>query len=475
MQDKNIAISELKKLIENCKGKSVETQFNKPSVVRQPNAQRIPKPSVLGKLTPFSNSPEMRSFQTKQSVNKTNVSFRPRSTTIYWRSAGNYLFIGPVLIVPKTFDRCIDHASVYMAMANLNNAVQPSSRKQDSNKIELTLEQSQQGVSNDVLTNLHECSRFKGQRLHAISDIKAMKIMQRYEHVDQRTQDRHDGIIVKDNEKAQSLDRQAMKEQKTIKLKDKLIRDYYICYKVLTGSYTAVDSCESAQEIWLTSIDGESIESYYHRFSKLMNDFKRNKYFPEKIASNLKFLNNLQPEWSRHIKRRDAAYLQTQLQIAQKEEAGLQLQAEEFNLMAAVADLDEIEEVNANCILMANLQQASISGTQTNTAPVYDSDGSAKVKLHENCYNNELFNMFTQEEQYIKLLEPIPKPHQVPQNDSNVISEVYSVEQDGGTVEQHSANVEETRAYHESLFHNLAAKVEKVNSVNRKMKEKMQN
>ncbi|GJT95459.1 retrovirus-related pol polyprotein from transposon TNT 1-94 [Tanacetum coccineum] len=50
------------------------------SVVRQPNAQRIPKPSVLGKPTPFSNSPEMRSFQTKQSVNKTNVSdglFKP--------------------------------------------------------------------------------------------------------------------------------------------------------------------------------------------------------------------------------------------------------------------------------------------------------------------------------------------------------------------------------------------------------------
>ncbi|GJU81612.1 hypothetical protein Tco_1283977 [Tanacetum coccineum] len=74
MQDKNIAISELKKLIEKCKGKSVETQFDKPSVVRQPNAQRILKPSVLGKPTPFSNSPEMRSFQTKQSVNKTNVS-----------------------------------------------------------------------------------------------------------------------------------------------------------------------------------------------------------------------------------------------------------------------------------------------------------------------------------------------------------------------------------------------------------------
>nr|GFC35472.1 hypothetical protein [Tanacetum cinerariifolium] len=54
-------------------------------------------------------------------------------------------------------------------------------------------------------------------------------------------------------------------------------------------------------------------------------------------------------------RRRDVAYLQTQLLIVQKEEAGIQLQAEEYDLMAAAADLDEIKEVNANCILMANL------------------------------------------------------------------------------------------------------------------------
>ncbi|GJZ94390.1 hypothetical protein Tco_0666593 [Tanacetum coccineum] len=46
---------------------------------------------------------------------------------------------------------------------------------------------------------------------------------------------------------------------------------------------------------------GNRIESYYHCFSKLMNDFKRNKHFLENIASNLKFLNNLQPEWSQHV------------------------------------------------------------------------------------------------------------------------------------------------------------------------------
>nr|GEV06966.1 hypothetical protein [Tanacetum cinerariifolium] len=47
LQEKNIAISELKKLIKKGKAKSMDTKFDKPSVVRQPNAQRIPKPSVL--------------------------------------------------------------------------------------------------------------------------------------------------------------------------------------------------------------------------------------------------------------------------------------------------------------------------------------------------------------------------------------------------------------------------------------------
>nr|GFC55866.1 hypothetical protein [Tanacetum cinerariifolium] len=136
-----------------------------------------------------------------------------------------------------------------------------------------------------------------------------------------------------------------------------------------------------------------------------------------------------------------------------------------------IADLDEIEEVNANCILMANLQQASSSGTQTDSAPVYDSDRSAEEHKYENGYNNEIFNMFTQEEQYTELLEPIPEPLQVPKNDNEVISEVTGVEQDGETVEQHSANFDETRALYESLYQNLAVKVEKVNSVNRKLKE----
>ncbi|GJR58126.1 hypothetical protein Tco_1500288 [Tanacetum coccineum] len=294
-----------------------------------------------------------------------------------------------------------------------------------------------------------------------------------------------------------------------------------------------------------------------------MNDFKRNKHFPEKIASNLKFLNNLQPEWSRHVtivhqtkdlnttdytqlydflkynqkkvddrraerlaKTHDplalmatsnnpfnypvfhqdqpssSTYMQQPLpinnnynpqpsfnknymqqpmpnpedipdsttainmalvlmtkafklnystptnnnqrissnprnrQIAQpvqnvknqnlNENGNVVAARAEGNVIGNNADLDEIEEVNEHCILMGNLQQASTSGTQTDKAPVYDSDGSA---------------------------------------------EVSSMEQDGRTLDQHPVTVRETHAYFESFYNNLAIEVEKVNSVNSKMKE----
>ncbi|GKD37815.1 hypothetical protein Tco_1258022 [Tanacetum coccineum] len=90
LQDKNIAISELKKLIEKTKGKSVETKFDKPSVVRKPNAQKIQKPLVLGKPTTFSDSLKRKSFPKVKLVPKTNVSkdlSKPVSTQILFQTA----------------------------------------------------------------------------------------------------------------------------------------------------------------------------------------------------------------------------------------------------------------------------------------------------------------------------------------------------------------------------------------------------
>nr|GEW78262.1 hypothetical protein [Tanacetum cinerariifolium] len=76
----------------------------------------------------------------------------------------------------------------------------------------------------------------------------------------------------------------------------------------------------------------------------------------------------------------DVAYLQTQLQITQKEEAEIQLNSMEFDFMPAVGAYDEIEKVNANRTLKDNLQQASTSRTSTDNTPVYDSDGSDEIE-----------------------------------------------------------------------------------------------
>nr|GEV20966.1 hypothetical protein [Tanacetum cinerariifolium] len=313
----------------------------------------------------------------------------------------------------------------------------------------------------------------------------------------------------------QTDDELTEKELKQIEADDQAIQSILLGF--LEDIYVAVDSCETAQEIWLrvqqmmkgsdigiqekkarlfnewdrfTSTDGESIESYYYRFLKLMNDLKRKKHFLKKIASNLKFLNNLQPEWSRHVTivhqtkdlhTTDYTQLYDFLKYNQKEvddlkAEGLAKTQDPLALMATsnnpytfpvlhkdqpsfnqnymqqpmpnpedITDpttagnlngsndvqnvrnqviqnvvqnsrihnvgnqngligvpgnanqnpkgmsdqgegmllifklnLDKIEEVNANCILMANLQQASTSGTQNDKAPVYDSDGSAE-------------------------------------------------------------------------------------------------
>nr|GEV51109.1 Gag-Pol polyprotein [Tanacetum cinerariifolium] len=116
--------------------------------------------------------------------------------------------------------------------------------------------------------------------------------------------------------------------------------------------------------------------------------------------------------------------------------------------LTGYTDVQNIRNQNEirNGNLVAARAEGNVAGQNGNQIRCYNYrgvDGSAEV--HENCDDNEIFNMFTQEEQYTELLEPIPESHQVPQNDNNVISEATSVEQDGEIVEQHPTNFEETR------------------------------
>ncbi|GKA07059.1 hypothetical protein Tco_0686283 [Tanacetum coccineum] len=50
-----------------------------------------------------------------------------------------------------------------------------------------------------------------------------------------------------------------------------------------------------------TSHDGETIESYYTRFYKMMNEMIRNNLTVATMQVNVQFLQQLQPEWSRFV------------------------------------------------------------------------------------------------------------------------------------------------------------------------------
>ncbi|GJX82707.1 hypothetical protein Tco_0332188 [Tanacetum coccineum] len=102
---------------------------------------------------------------------------------------------------------------------------------------------------------------------------------------------------------------------------------------ILTGIgdeiYSTIDACKTAHEMWeaikrlqqgeslniqdaktnlfrefvkFTSHDGETLESYYTRFYKLMNEMIRNNLTVATMQVNVQFIQQLQPEWSRIAK-----------------------------------------------------------------------------------------------------------------------------------------------------------------------------
>ncbi|GJY13130.1 retrovirus-related pol polyprotein from transposon TNT 1-94 [Tanacetum coccineum] len=115
-------------------------------------------------------------------------------------------------------------------------------------------------------------------------------------------------------------------------IRDQLNAEAEAVQIILTGIdndiYSTVDACPNACEMWkaierlkqgesinvqdletnlywefgkFTSQDGESLESYYSRFYKMMNELVRNQCHVTNHQVNVQFLLQLQPEWQRFV------------------------------------------------------------------------------------------------------------------------------------------------------------------------------
>ena len=67
--------------------------------------------------------------------------------------------------------------------------------------------------------------------------------------------------------------------------------------------------------------------------------------------------------------------------------------------MALMDDMEDLEDIDANCIFMANLQEAKYD-TDSETPPVYDTNAVFEVTPFTTCHNNEIFDMSTHDELY---------------------------------------------------------------------------
>nr|GEX08312.1 hypothetical protein [Tanacetum cinerariifolium] len=675
LQDKNIAISELKKLTEKGKGKFVETKFDKPSIVRQPKAQWIPEPSVLGKPAPFLDSLARRYFSMTKSFPKTNVleglskpvttqtlpqTARQAVTNINVLKPGMYQIDNRTTQTraphsPQNFRNTNPRMSTSIGVNHKTNVSRPQHRSNQTkdkvvpNNSQVKLKKTQveehpriPSISNKIksVTACNDSLNSRTSNVNVVCATLKMEILLeptsnkllvgkflgcvlprtqgcilvlRFVSCDLALSFGSAFCLIEDliafflGEALPNSKPRCVLSQSSENRPPRLNKDSYVPWSsriiryarsrpngeldlpvpvpesfheqtdeelietdikrmdaddqaiqtillsLPEDVYSAVDSYETAKEIWervrqmmkgsdieeqekkaklfnewekFTSTDDEPIESYYHHFMQLINDLKRNKHFPENIASNLKFLNNLQPEWKRYVTivrqtknlhETDFTQIYDFLKMNQDEVNELRVERlakshdplalmahshNSFNFSTTHKDQsssninDPTEAMNATLILFAKAFQLSaptnnnqrttsnprnrqlsqpvmnigqdtltqnvggnggnqfgqydgkvaqnqqgfnawqnggIQGVQNAgianqsgtgnvvvaraegtgnenqaRAPVYDIHGSAEVQLNDNYYDNEIFNMFTQEEQYMDLLEPIP-------------------------------------------------------------------
>nr|GEV46881.1 hypothetical protein [Tanacetum cinerariifolium] len=136
------------------------------------------------------------------------------------------------------------------------------------------------------------------------------------------------------------------------------------------------------------------------------------------IAKTFRGVGHYSKNYTTRPRKRDTAYLHTQLLIAQRRKQG-------YN---------------------SRLR----NGTHIDNAPIYNSDGPAE---------------------YIKLLESTTDTYMVQRYDNNVIPMDSNMDLSGAQVEQHHDTIKETRAFYESLYNNLVIEVEIVNTVNHETRE----
>nr|GEV84287.1 hypothetical protein [Tanacetum cinerariifolium] len=233
---------------------------------------------------------------------------------------------------------------------------------------------------------------------------------------------------------------------------------------ILTGIgdeiYSTVDACQIAQEMWeaierlqhgeslniqdvktklfwefdtFTSHDEETIESYYTRFYKLMNEMIRNNLTVATMQVNVQFLQQLQPGWSRN---------QRMMNVAEARE----------NKAKRVKDFAYHNEQMLLC------KQAE-KDTCTNSKPL------------EQVHNDTGYNVFANDLKHFEQSESISNTCIVETNDSNVIPDSPDMCDDVIQNDQNDVESDDERVALANLIANLKLNVDENKKIQKQLKK----
>nr|GEZ18402.1 hypothetical protein [Tanacetum cinerariifolium] len=248
--------------------------------------------------------------------------------------------------------------------------------------------------------------------------------------------------------------------------------------------YSTVDACPNACEMWkaierlkqdesinvqdletnlylefgkFTSQDGESLESYYSRFYKMMNELIRNQCVITNHQVNVKFLLQLQPEWQRcHLMpgTKDAAYHREKMLLCKQEEARIQLNAKQADWKDDTDDESDDQELEAHYMYMAKIQEVSLDAVDS--GPIIDTEPEQKVQ------NDDYYDVFAIKFQHPEQSNSVHETYLIEQNAHNVLIESVDMNSDSEQIDQNNedANLSKERELLASLIEKFKCEID---------------
>nr|GEX56006.1 hypothetical protein [Tanacetum cinerariifolium] len=313
--------------------------------------------------------------------------------------------------------------------------------------------------------------------------------------------------------------------------KDHFLAEKEAIHLILTGIrdeiYSTIDACQTAKEMWeaierlqqseslniqvvktnlfwefgkFTSHDGESIESYYTKFYKLMNEMIQNNLTMTTMQVNVQFLRQLQPERSRNQRTvnvaaarenvgskvvqqswiqcfncrefrhfakectkpkrvKDFMYHKEKMLLCKQAEQGVPLQVEQYDWLADTDEEVDEQGSEANYSYMAKSQEDPIADSGTDSEPV------------EQVQNDAGYNVFANHLQPSEQSESVSNICLVETDDSNVIPDSTDMCEDDIHNDQYDVESDNERVALANLIANLKLNVDENKKIQKQLKK----